>query len=235
MNESNLNIEYNEQVAEVTVLKMSHNSMINYNYLIVDPLSRKAVIVDPAWEMGKVDQALIDANATLSGILLTHAHGDHIHLAKPLAAKYQCPIWMSHQEIAASGFNDSYLVSIDETPIIVGQMTIKPILTPGHTAGCMCYMVDDNIFTGDVLFAEGCGMCPDVKSSHEMFDSLSQLKSMLKPYTQIYPGHSYGYAPGQIFSDVLKINIYLQFLDKDSFTAFRLRLRQNRASMFKFS
>lgn len=235
MNNEYLNKNYFEQVPEVTVLKMSHHLMINYNYLVVDPCSRNAIIVDPAWEIEKIELALINAQAQLSGILLTHSHADHVHLAKPLALKYNCPIWMSKDEIKASGFNAEQLVAIDETPFLVGEMEIQPILTPGHTSGCMCYIIDNNIFTGDVLFAEGCGICPNLDAAHKMFASLEYLKSQLSVDTRIFPGHSYGKQPGQLFSEVLKNNIYLQFPDKDSFASFRLRANQNKAKMFKFS
>ncbi len=208
------------------VLKMVHRAMINYNYLIIDPSTRQAVIVDPAWQIEKIDQALNNAQATLVGILLTHAHADHINLAKPLAAKYNCRIWMSKQEIASSGFNAPQLVAIDETPWSVGQMQIQPILTPGHTPGCICYQIADNLFTGDVLFAEGCGICFDIPSAHLMYHSLEKLTARLKPQTQIFPGHSYGKPPGRVFGKILQENMYLHFRDPHSFAAFRLRSGQ---------
>jgi hydroxyacylglutathione hydrolase len=209
--------------------------MKNYSYLVMDPRSRQAVIVDPAWQMEKVDQTLIDMKARLSGVLVTHAHPDHIHLAKPIAEKYDCPIWMSEEEIAASGFYARQLVGIDTNPWAVGQMLIEPIFTPGHTPGCICYLIGDNLFTGDVLFAEGCGICLDTEAAHAMFASLQDLKARLKPQTCVYPGHSYGNPPGQILSQLLKDNIYLQFSDKDSFAAFRLRSGQSKTKMFSFS
>jgi hydroxyacylglutathione hydrolase len=127
------------------------------------------------------------------------------------------------------------LVGIDTSPWAVGQMLIEPIFTPGHTPGSTCYLIGENLFTGDVLFAEGCGMCPDTEAAHAMFASLEHLKTRLKPQTRIFPGHSYGKPPGQILSQLLRDNIYLQFSDKDSFAAFRLRSGQNEAKMFSFS
>jgi hydroxyacylglutathione hydrolase len=221
-------------VPRVIIVKTCYEFMKNYNYLVVDPGSHQAVIVDPAWEMRKVEQALTDAQARLKGILITHAHPDHIHLAEPLSEKYDCPIWMSNEEIAASGFSARRLTGIDATPWMVGQMLIEPILTPGHTPGSLCYLIGDNLFTGDVLFAEGCGMCPDRQAAHQMFASLKHLKSRLKLQTRVFPGHSYGKPPGQMLSWLLKDNIYLQFSDRDSFTAFRLRNGQDRAKMFSF-
>jgi hydroxyacylglutathione hydrolase len=234
MNQQQPDVRRSGTMPQIVVLKMCHAFMKNYSYLVVDPSSRQAVIVDPAWQMEKIEQALIDTQANLSGVLITHSHPDHTHLAVPIAEEYGCPIWMSKEEIADSGFNARQLAAIDTNPWAVGQMLIEPILTPGHTPGCMCYLVAGSLFTGDVLFAEGCGLCPDVKAAHAMFASLEILKKRLRPETRIFPGHSYGTPPGQRLSQLLKENIYLQFADQHSFAAFRLRIGQNVAKMFDF-
>jgi hydroxyacylglutathione hydrolase len=142
---------------------------------------------------------------------------------------------MSTEEIESSGFDARHLVAIDANPWRVGEMLIEPILTPGHTPGCICYLIGDNLFSGDVLFAEGCGICPDIRAAYTMFASLQNLKRRVKPQTRVFPGHSYGKQPGQMLSQLLRDNIYLQFSDQDSFAAFRLRSGQNAAKMFTFS
>jgi len=226
---------WTEAVPLVVVLDTRHLNMKNYNYLVVDPGSRQAVVVDPAWEIDKVDQALAAAQARLSGILLTHSHPDHVHLSRPLSEKYECPIWMSNAEIAASGFSAERLIGIGTEPWWIGELRIQPIFTPGHTAGSTCFLIGDNLFTGDVLFAEGCGMCPDAGAAHAMFDSLGRLNAAAGPDTRVFPGHSYGQPPGRPMSQLRRDNIYLQFSSKESFAAFRLRSGQSRAKMFTFS
>ena len=216
----------------VVTLSMQHLHMKNFNYLVVDPATGKAVIVDPAWQMEKVDRALADAGAVLSGILVTHSHPDHIHLADPLSQRYGCPVWMSRAEIEYSGYRAARLVGHDSTPWCVGAMQVRPIATPGHTPGSICYLIGDNLFTGDVLFYEGCGICPDIASAHIMFASLQRLKALLEPGTRVYPGHCYGMPPGQPFSQLMLDNIYLQFRDKESFAAFRLRKLRRPGSIF---
>jgi len=119
-------------MSRVTVLKMHHQSMKNYSYLIANLPGSQAVIVDPAWQIEKIDQALRDSQARLTGILITHSHPDHTHLAKPIAEKYDCPIWMSKAEIAFSGFSARQLIALDGAPWTVGQMVIEPIFTPGQ-------------------------------------------------------------------------------------------------------
>jgi hydroxyacylglutathione hydrolase len=218
----------------VIALHMCHLAMKNYNYLVVDPGSRLAVIVDPAWEMDKIDAALLDARAELSGILLTHSHPDHINLARPVSDKYGCPMWMSKKEIAVSGFTAPRLVAIDETPWTVGELLIEPIFTPGHTAGSTCYRIGDNLFTGDVLFSEGCGICADLPAAYAMYESLERLKRRSTPQTRVFPGHSYGQTPGRTMAQLQQENIYLQFSTPESFAAFRLRRGQDRARLYGF-
>jgi hydroxyacylglutathione hydrolase len=235
MNQHHADARQNEATPRVVVLKTWFRSTKNYNYLVIDPTGQRAVVVDPAWQTETIERAVIESQARLSGILVTHSHPDHIDLAQPLAEKYACPIWMSKEEIAASGFDSRQLVAIDTNPITVGQLLIEPILTPGHTPGGMCYLIGDNLFSGDVLFAEGCGICPNTQAAHAMFASLQTLKNRLKPQTRVYPGHSYGMPPGQTLAQLLRDNIYLQFSDKHSFAAFRLRSGQNTSRMFSFS
>ena len=153
--------------------------MINYNYLVVDSISRQAVVVDPAWELGKIESAIEDCDAKLNGILLTHSHPDHVHLAESISEIHNCPVWMSQIEIAASGFNCRRITGIDETPILVGHIKVQPLLTPGHTRGSMCYKIGNSIFTGDTLFAEGCGICPDVPSANAMFQRFGSIQDIL--------------------------------------------------------
>jgi hydroxyacylglutathione hydrolase len=231
---SQVHVTAERHAPDVVMLHVSQGAMRNFNYLVVDPATRQAVIVDPAWEMETIDRALAASRAELRGVLLTHSHHDHIHLAKTVADKYGCPIWMSHAEIASSGFSAPQLVGIGEESWSVGQLLIEPIFTPGHTPGSTCYRIGENLFTGDVLFAEGCGLCTDTAAAYRMFDSLELLKSRIEPYTRIFPGHSYGQPPGRLMSQLLQENIYLQFSDKESFAAFRLRRGQDRARLFSF-
>src|SRR5690606_29101798 len=125
------NVGMNEAIQpRVFLIKVQHLAFVNNNYLIVDPASRQAVVVDPAWEMGKIQGELERAQATLSGILITHSHHDHINLAKPMAELYNCPIWMSQREVDSSGFSARHLVPLAGAPVRVGAMEIQPILTP---------------------------------------------------------------------------------------------------------
>ena len=235
MNHNNYDVDQEGLEPQVVVLKVANMFMINYNYLVIDHINNESIIIDPAWEMDKIQLALEASRTTLKGILLTHSHFDHLHLAEPLAEKNNCPIWMSHEEIAISDYNAPQLEAIDTKPLWVGALKITPLLTPGHTQGSMCYLIGNNLFSGDTLFFEGCGLCPDVDSAHDMFESLQQITNTVKPNTRIFPGHKYVKDPGQEFSSVYQNNIYLQFSNKHDFASYRLRKGQDHSKFFQFS
>ncbi len=234
MNGDRLAASVTEQTPQVCLLEVSRGRMRNNNYLIIDPVTERAVLLDPAWQIDLVHALLMRHEVVLAGILLTHSHFDHIDLARPLAQFYNCPIWMSEQEIEASNFSAPQLVAIDERPWLVGKMLIKPILTPGHTPGCVCYWIGDNLFTGDVLFVEGCGICPDEAAAYAMYHSLEMLKARLHLATRIYPGHTYVRPPGLSFEEVLHHNMYLHFSDEQTFAGFRLRKGQSVRKLMSF-
>jgi hydroxyacylglutathione hydrolase len=228
-------IERDVSGPDVTTIQVCCGFFKNYSYLVVDPRTRQAVLVDPAWEIDKIKRAILHADATLSAVLVTHAHPDHTDLAVTFAENHLCPIWASADAIEHLPRQKQHFQAIDGRRLQIGELFIEPIPTPGHTSGCVCYVIGNNLFSGDTLFAEGCGMCSDVATAHAMFHSLETLKSRLRPTTRIYPGHSYGVPTGQPFSAVLRENIYLQFNDREAFTAFRLRKGQNFARMFRFT
>ena len=150
--------------------------------------------------------------------MLTHSHRDHTNLADELAVKYEIPVYMSKKEIEYYEFICSNLYQLEDMDeIIIAKLKFECLLTPGHTVGSMCYKIENNIFTGDTIFINGCGFCNcrggDVD---DMFDSVKKIKKYLTTDTNIYPGHRFKENPhGEI--DYFKENIYLNINDKSIF------------------
>lgn len=218
----------------VHTIKTFHQGWTNYCYIIEDIVSRSAIVVDPSWELSKLTNKLSELEVDLSAILLTHSHYDHVNLVEPLTALFHPQVYMSKTEIDFYQFRCKNLIALqDRETISIGMTKAQCLLTPGHTAGGMCYLFSESIFTGDTIFTEGCGICEDHGSSaDDMFDSVQRIKSIVSPEVRVYPGHSFGQAPGQTIGELLKHNIYFQIDKREYFVKFRNR--KNQRGIFDF-
>ncbi|MBW4085273.1 MBL fold metallo-hydrolase [Paenibacillus sp. S150] len=209
-------------------LKVEYGFLRNYVYLIVDRETRYAAIVDPSGEWHKVQTWLMEKQVNLKSILITHTHDDHIQLVEPLVRMYDPQVYVSRKEAEYYQYFASNLNLLDEWDCLcIGRTRVEVLLTPGHSAGSVCYLLDESLISGDTLFAEGCGICSTPGGDAEqMFRSLQMIKRVVPPYTKVYPGHSYGKPPGQTFESILEYNIYLQLDKQEHFISFRMRKNQ---------
>lgn len=206
----------------------------NYNYIIVDNHSREAAIIDPAWDLDLILEKLSQLDVKPRSILLTHSHNDHVNLAQPLAKYFDAKVYMSEAEMKYYGFFIENMHSFgDMDEIRLGRTSITCLVTPGHTAGSTCFLLSGHLFSGDTLFIEGCGICNVPGGSpDDMFMSIRRIKETVSPLVRVYPGHSYGKAPGYPLAYLLEQNIYMQIADKDTFVNFRMR--KNQRNLFRF-
>ncbi|SOD99182.1 MBL fold metallo-hydrolase [Spirosoma fluviale] len=216
-------------------LKVSSSTIINNCYVVINRATKQALIIDPAWELAKIEQVLSNEGASVSAILLTHSHNDHVNLADELARRYGCRVFMGADEIKYYTFSCPFLTAIHrEEQLPIAGFSISPIFTPGHTHGSVCYLLDDVLFSGDTLFIEGCGQCTDQGADpRKLFLSLQKLKKRLRPSTIVYPGHSFIYETGKAMSSLMNHNIYMQIEDCDLFVKFRMRKAQANTLVFK--
>ena len=220
---------------EVYVLKTYFNNFSNYTYIIMDIRSKAALIVDPSWELKTITDKISSIGADLKAIFLTHSHIDHVNLVSPLVKGFNPHVYMSKQEIDFYGYRCSNLCSLaDMDKISVGDINVLALLTPGHTVGGMCFMLEESIFTGDTIFTEGCGVC-NLKggSADQMFDSVQRIKSIVPIDTRVFPGHSYGITPGKTMQYLMEQNIYFAIENKKNFIEFRMRKNQKGLLDFK--
>lgn len=226
---------FNQEKLTFYQLRNTYSTAVNYCYMIINNQNKEAIIIDPAWEMDKFDVLIKQHQISISSVLLTHHHADHVDLAEAFAKKYNCNVLMSHNEISYYGYKCKNLVPIDkEDDFVLHGIKINPIFTPGHTVGSICYLIDGHLYTGDTLFIEGCGLCTARGGDpYEMYASLNRIKKIIPTDTKVYPGHCYGKELGQSMAAVLKHNIYLQFPDVDKFVSFRMRKHQKNLFDFK--
>ncbi|GAA2184156.1 MBL fold metallo-hydrolase [Brooklawnia cerclae] len=207
---------------------------INYCYLLVDEDAREAALVDPSWDYGKIMDVLDAQGVVLRYILVTHSHLDHINLVRRFSERFPAAsVVLSREEHDQSGFGepgDRYVRDGERLPL--GRGHIGCMVTPGHTRGSTCYLWEDNLFTGDTLFPDGCGICESHAAASALFDSVRRILSVVDPSTRLYSGHCYHVANGLTFERAMKTNIYLQIDSRETFCGFRMRPGQK--NLFAF-
>lgn len=218
----------------VVPIQTGWDRFINYCYLLVDDDAGEAALVDPAWEFTKIDDVVAAQNVRLRYVLVTHSHFDHTNLARRFAERHTVPVVLSEAEHQASGFGqpqDRFVADGERLPL--GDTGIRCLVTPGHTIGSTCYLWQGNLFTGDTLFPDGCGICESDAAAGRLFDSVRRILSVVHPGTRMYSGHCFNVANGITFERAMKTNIYLQIESKEAFCGFRMRRGQK--NLFSFS
>jgi glyoxylase-like metal-dependent hydrolase (beta-lactamase superfamily II)/rhodanese-related sulfurtransferase len=162
-----------------------------YTYLLADPGSREAVLIDPVFEQARRDQALIgELGLKLLWTLETHVHADHVTGAWLHKLRLGSRIAIA----AASGAEGADRVLAPGDRIEFGRRALEVRATPGHTNGCQTYVMDDRsmAFTGDALLIRGCGRTDFQQgSAHTLYRSVREQIFTLPDACLIYPGHDY--------------------------------------------
>ena len=186
-------------------------------YLIVDDVTREALLIDPV--ASHVDEyiALIKAlNCLLKYSAETHVHADHITASGKLREKLN--IQTAVGELCGAATADIQLKEGDV--LIVGHQTINVIATPGHTAGSLSFLWHDKLFTGDALLINGCGRT-DFQGGDAgiLFDSINNKIFTLPDETLIYPAHDYNGKRVSCVGQEKAINPRLADKSRDEFIA----------------
>jgi glyoxylase-like metal-dependent hydrolase (beta-lactamase superfamily II) len=213
---------------------MMARQMVNFAYLIGDRETKEAMIVDPAYAVGEL-VGLADADGMkITGALVTHYHPDHVGgsfmghkvegvrelLALPGGG---VPIHVQKDEAfgvqRVTGCSDSDMVQHDAGDVLmIGEIPVTCLHTPGHTPGSQCFLVDGHLVSGDTLFLEGCGRTDLPGASVEqMYDSLTNVLGKLPNDTVLFPGHQYSEAPFAPLEDVRSHNYVYRFKTLEQF------------------
>lgn len=162
-----------------------------FTYILSDAKSKEAVIIDPVIEKVERDLQIIkQLDLKLKYALNTHVHADHITGSGKLKENLKGIKSMISKSSGAKA--DVHLSEGDE--IKFGDIKIECISTPGHTAGCMTFLIKDSkiLFTGDTLLIRGCGRTDfQDGSSDDLYNSVHEKIFKLPDDFLIYPGHDY--------------------------------------------
>ena len=171
------------------------------NYLLTD--NDEAVLIDCSEVKPEVLSAL--EGKKLKFILLTHGHFDHVLGVNEMREKTGAKVLINKEDVVcmneSADIMRTFGVQGVETPkaddflndgdtLKFGNTEIKVIATPGHTQGCVCYLIDGKLFSGDTLFKESVGRC-DLPGGNfqKLSDSVKNRLFTLDDNTIVYPGH----------------------------------------------
>lgn len=204
-------------MVRLEIVQLEASEMDNYSYLIFCPETRQGAAVDPSMRPELLIEAAAAQGVTLSLLLNTHGHQDHIAgnpqvLAQGNIKLAASPIDMPNADIPLA----------EGTTIPLGNGEIEVLHTPGHTPGSLVFKIGNRIITGDTLFVSRCGRA-DLPGSQaeDLYTSLQRLKT-LPPATQVYPGHNYGPTPTSTIGWELDNNDFLKCPDLPSFIKLRI-------------
>lgn len=160
-----------------------------YTYLIADPKSKEAALIDPVLETVDRDLKLIDElGLRLMYVLDTHIHADHITGAGEIRRRTGVQTGVSKDAKV-----DCVDIPLEDgQELLLGDKKIYVLATPGHTNTCLTYVFEGRAFTGDALLIRGCGRTDFQQgSSEKLYDSVTQKLFQLPAETLVYPGHDY--------------------------------------------
>jgi hydroxyacylglutathione hydrolase len=168
-----------------------HPDWLSNTYLVADEEGGSAVAIDAGGPSGPLFEAVDRLGVNVTHLLLTHHHHDHVAEADAWRTRYGV-------ETLAHPIEADLLEGVDRTiepgeTLSVGGLEIGSLLTPGHTAGMLNFVVDDSdVFTGDTLFQGSVGgvRAPGSTSFEDLRGSIMDVLMQLPKDTRLHPGHT---------------------------------------------
>ena len=205
--------------------------MHNYVYLIGSTETRKAAVVDAAWDIDEILRIAAQDEMEITHALVTHTHPDHvgggfagmeIAGATELLDKCKAKVVVHKAEAEfIKGLSSSDMIKTDNgDKVDVGGLEIQLMHTPGHTPGSQCFLVDDRVVSGDTLFIDACGRVDFPGGNPEqMYYSLTQKLMALPDDMILFPGHNYAPLKHATMGEQKRTNPYLKFSSLKQFLA----------------
>ena len=187
---------------EVKVIKSKfmHNLFDQNTYVVLN--KKQAIIIDAGADLEDVKQVV--GNRKVQAVLMTHLHFDHFWFLDEYLKEFNTCVYIKQGaqiKFSNSDLNGAVLVGKNIQKIIeenqikfyekhlkLGEFDCEIIETPGHAADCVCVLVENNLFTGDTIFADSIGRT-DLKDSskEQMLSSLKTIKNL--DFEKVFPGH----------------------------------------------
>jgi hydroxyacylglutathione hydrolase len=171
------------------VERSMNDSWLSNTYLVAARPGSDAFLVDAGGPLEPLFEAADRHGLNVTHILLTHHHHDHVAELGTALERWPDATVLAHPEERVPGTTGD-LNPGDE--LTIGDLTVKALHTPGHTAGMLALLVDGNVFTGDTLFKGSVGgvRAPGSTSYADLKASVMDTLLQLPPETVIRPGHT---------------------------------------------
>lgn len=187
--------------------------MQNFTYLVEDESTGQSILIDPSWNLDKIEDVINKNNLTIKYIINTHHHFDHVLGNEAMAKSTNAKI-IQHK---VSELEHDLSVK-DGDVIRFGDSELMVKHTPGHSKDSICLVGDGKIFTGDTLFVGNCGRV-DLPggSSKELYHSLFDVLYNLDDDLKVFPGHNYGSVSVSTLDKEKKTNFVMQKRSEQEF------------------
>jgi hydroxyacylglutathione hydrolase len=162
---------------------------LSNTYLVAAGPGEDAFLVDAGGPLEPLFEAADQHDLTVTHILLTHHHGDHVAELGAALERWPDVAVLSHPEERVPGTTGDL---DDGDELSIGGLTVRALHTPGHTAGMLALVVDGNVFTGDTLFKGSVGGVRAAGSTgyEDLKRSIMEVLLELPPETVVRPGHT---------------------------------------------
>ena len=195
-------------------------------YLVTEPVTREAMLVDPGAEPGRILDRVREREARVRWIVCSHAHPDHVGAVAQVKADTSASVVIHRKEAETLGkLTHRVMVRLmggkpvsradvpveDGDQLEIGPRSVRVLHTPGHSPGGICLLAEGHLFSGDTLFVGGVGRTDLPRSSwDELSASLREKILSLPGNTRIWPGHDYGSTPTNLLDAEKNTNPFLK-------------------------
>ena len=164
---------------------------LSNSWLVGDAPGGSAVLIDSGAPMEPILERLVAERLTLTHVLCTHHHYDHVLHNDDYRVAHGCPVCGHGAE--RERFGDLDLELVDGQELVSGGLTVRALHIPGHTQGQLAFLVNETaVFTGDTLFRGSVGgtRAPGHGTFEELQHSVLEVLLKLPHETDVYPGHT---------------------------------------------